>query len=86
MIINMALGLLLLSSCEMKSTNQALYDEALENGKAAWEGYRCCRAFLEAWMEYADPVQAVLGDRGAKVLGLGRRLFNWMRKRKIMII
>lgn len=36
----LALSLLLLPSCKPEPVNQALYEQALENGKSANEGYR----------------------------------------------
>ena len=38
LILTLALSLLLLSSCESEPANQALYEKALKNGKAANEG------------------------------------------------
>jgi hypothetical protein len=54
--------LLLLPSCSPKPENQALYDKALENGKAANEGYRRCQSYLHAWLEYADPATGLIPE------------------------
>ena len=56
------LGTLLLPSCERNPVNRALYDKALENGKAASEGLRRCADYLEAWLEYADPVTGLIPE------------------------
>jgi hypothetical protein len=67
LFLSLALTLLLLSSCMPESRksdpeNQALYDKALENGKAANEGLRRCVAYLDAWLEYADPVTGLIPE------------------------
>jgi hypothetical protein len=49
-------------SCETETANQALYEKALENGKAANEGLRRCVAYLDAWLEYADPVTGLIPE------------------------
>ena len=58
----LSLALLLLPSCETEPANQALYEKALENGKAANEGLRRCQSYLEAWLEYADPVTGLIPE------------------------
>ena len=58
----LGLSLLLLPSCESEPANQALYDKALENGKSANEGLRRCQAYLEAWLEYADPATGLIPE------------------------
>ena len=44
-----------LFACGPEAVNQANYDKALENGLLANEGYRRCNAYVQAWLEYADP-------------------------------
>ncbi len=39
-----------------------LYEKALENGKVANEGLRRCQSYLEAWLEYADPVTGLIPE------------------------
>ena len=56
------LNLLLFTSCKPEAQNQAHYDKALENGAAANEGLKRCRAYLEAWLEYADPVSGLIPE------------------------
>jgi hypothetical protein len=56
------LGLFLLSSCKSDSENQVYYNKALENGKSANEGYIRSVAYLEAWLEYADPVSGLIPE------------------------
>lgn len=53
---------LLLPSCQQEPPNQGLYDKALENGIAANEGLNRCQAYLEAWLEYADPVTGLIPE------------------------
>ena len=59
-------ALTLLPSCtpepESESANQALYEKALENGKAANEGLRRCQSYLDAWLEQADPVSGLIPE------------------------
>jgi len=43
-----------LTGCQPKIKNQIFFDEALENGVLANEGYRRCNAYVHAWLEYAD--------------------------------
>ena len=62
LIIALSLSLLLLPSCVPEPANQALYDKALENGKSANEGLRRCGAYLDAWLEYADPVTGLIPE------------------------
>jgi hypothetical protein len=52
----------LITQCETESANQTLYDKALENGKAANEGLRRCSAYLETWLEYADPATGLIPE------------------------
>ena len=54
--------LLLIPCCDTEPVDQILYEKALENGKAANEGLRRCRAYLEAWMKYADPVSGLIPE------------------------
>jgi len=56
------MSLILLSSCQPESGKQALFDEALENGKSANEGLRRCQSYLEAWLEYADPLSGLIPE------------------------
>jgi len=66
-VVAICIGLLLLPSCKSLQADQVLYDNALENGKAANEGLRRCRAYLDAWLDYADPVSGLIPenlDRG----------------------
>ena len=58
----LGLTLLLLPSCNTEPANQDLYDIALENGKAANEGLLRCNAYLEAWLEYADPQTGLIPE------------------------
>ena len=46
----------LFTQCETEPENQVLYDKALENGISANEGLMRCGAYMEAWLEYADPL------------------------------
>ena len=62
LIIALSLSLLLLPSCVPEPANQALYDKALENGKSANEGLRRCGAYLDAWLEYADPATGLIPE------------------------
>jgi len=65
---NLAIGLLILlillilSFFKQEPKNQVLYEKALENGKSANEGYRRCGAYLEAWLEYADPATGLIPE------------------------
>ncbi len=62
MNLGLFLSLFLLPSCETEPANQVLYEKALENGKAANEGLRRCQSYLEAWLEYADPVTGLIPE------------------------
>jgi len=64
LILTLGLSLLLLSSCapESEPDNQALYDKALKNGKSANEGLIRCQAYVDAWLEYADPVTGLIPE------------------------
>ena len=62
LIIALSLSLLLLPSCVPEPANQALYDKALKNGKSANEGLRRCGAYLDAWLEYADPATGLIPE------------------------
>ena len=58
----LVMGLFLQCSSTTEQDNPDLYARALENGRAAGEGYRRCRAYLEAWLEYADPVSGLIPE------------------------
>ena len=65
---NLAIGLftllilLFLTIFKQEPKNQALYEKALANGEAASEGLRRCQAYLEAWLEYADPQSGLIPE------------------------
>jgi len=61
-ILSLGLGLFILSSCKPEPGNQAIYDKALENGKSANEGLQRCMAYLEAWLDYADPATGLIPE------------------------
>jgi len=64
----LSLSLVLLSSCGSEPGDQAHYDKALENGKSANKELRRCQKYMEAWLEYADPVSGLFHGRMTRIL------------------
>lgn len=61
-IIFLLMALSCVFSCTLEQENQASFDEALENGILANEGYRRCDAYLQAWLGYADPETGLIPE------------------------
>jgi len=67
----MVLALTLMSACQPETETQAYFENALENGILANEGYRRCTAYAHAWLEYADPETGLIPEN------LGRGIDRW---------
>jgi len=67
----MVLALTLMSACQPETETQAYFENALENGILANEGYRRCTAYVHAWLEYADPETGLIPEN------LGRGIDRW---------
>ncbi len=68
--ITLVIAIPLLISCQPQSENQEYFDSALDNGVLANEGYRRCNAYVQAWLEYSDPVTGLFPENLNKGLDL----------------